>query len=165
MLSSYALVGRLWRERINAQRFRTQWIFMSGHTTAKLQLLADICTTDIWAAHEGVARHVQALSLHRGSKPTRNPGTRLDKSSVRDAAIAAVLRSLFHDNPWRARGVPAVFSLQAGHLIMGIQWGLDFATLGPDIIAAIDDNCINIIINCCEDESFRQLMIMDEARQ
>ncbi|KJA16376.1 hypothetical protein HYPSUDRAFT_219487 [Hypholoma sublateritium FD-334 SS-4] len=137
LLSSYALVGRLWRERINAQRFRSVRIFMSGHTTAELQLLADICTTDIWARHEGVARHVQALSLYRGS--TRNSGTRLDRSSARDAAIAVVLRSLFRHNPWRARGVRAAFTLEAGNFKTGRTSGFDFATLGPAIIAAMDD--------------------------
>lgn len=138
ILSSYALVGRLWRARTNAQRYRTIVIYIDSGTTDELQALADICTSAIWPAHEGVARHVQHCTLMRGSRP-RDESTTFTRSSVRDAAVVAVLRSIFRHRKERrrGRGITAELSLRAGGHTTGSSCGFNFHALGPDVISAL----------------------------
>lgn len=140
ILSSYALVGRLWRARTNAQRYRTIVIYIDGDTTAELQGLANICTSGIWPAHEGVARHVQHCTLMRGLRP-RDESATFTRSGVRDAAVVAVLRSIFRHRKERrrGRGITAELSLRAGGHASGRSCGFNFHALGSDIISALDD--------------------------
>ncbi len=135
-LSSYALVGRLWRDRVNSLRYRGLCIYLGGHTTAQLQALADICTTNIWPAHEGVARKVQHCTLARGCKESGDDDM-FDGSRAREEAIVAVLRSIFRNKIHRAR---FSFRLQAGKFYTGERYGVCyFNTLGPNIITALED--------------------------
>ncbi|KJA16370.1 hypothetical protein HYPSUDRAFT_91326 [Hypholoma sublateritium FD-334 SS-4] len=142
MQSAYVLVGRQWRNRINAQRYRNLSIYMTGHRTAQLQALADICTSTVWNAKEGVAFHVQTFNLQCGILGiTRDATDTCDPegSRIRDAAIVDVLGCLFRDKSRRGRGVSTGLSLGAGYHGTRKARVFRFATLGHEIIAALDD--------------------------
>ena len=131
--SSYAQVGHLWRNRVNARRYCKLRVYMAGHTS-QLRALADICTSKVWLPQESVVRHVQGFTLHCGSKSLG--GTCLDRTAVGDAAIAAVLRSIFLDKSKRGRRTTASFSL-VGHYSNLSRFHFD--SFGPDITAAMND--------------------------
>lgn len=150
LLAAYALVGRMWRARINARRFRVLCVYIGGHTTAELELLADICTSKIWPTSDGVACHVQVLCMMRGTAPMDDPAILFERSSARDAAVAGVLRSMFRDKPRRGCRVPGVLILDPGRYGTGKTSGFDFATLGPGIIAAMRDLLRTADIECLE---------------
>lgn len=132
--SSYAQVGHLWRNRVNARRYRKLHLYMAGHTIAHLRALVDICTSKVWLPHEGVVRHVQGFTLDCGTKSSE--GTCLDRAAVGDAAIATVLRSIFPDKSKSGRRTTASLSI-VGHYCNSSRFHFD--TFGPDIIAALND--------------------------
>ncbi|KJA13988.1 hypothetical protein HYPSUDRAFT_72778 [Hypholoma sublateritium FD-334 SS-4] len=138
ILSSYALVGRLWRNRINARRYYGLHIYLGGHTTSQIQALADICTSKVWSVHESVARQVQHCTLTRGSKDA-NGVDLFDRSEIREAAIVIVLRNIFRDKTRRGNGVTAGLRLEVGRICAGGGYGFHFGMLGPNIIAALED--------------------------
>ena len=142
-LSSYALVGRLWRDRVNSIRYRRLCIYLGGHTTAQLRALADICTTKIWPPHEGVARHVQYCALERGCKERGDTTDLFDVSSAREEAIVAVLRSIFRNKIHRGYRVSSGLSLKAGNFYASGRphsaMPCYFNTLGPNITVALED--------------------------
>ena len=141
-LSSYALVSRLWRARTNGHRFRAVGIFIDDDTTAELQALAEICTSKVWLAHESVSRDVQHCTLIRGSRPLNNFDM-FERSAERDAAVVAVLRSIFRHRAERShsQGIARTvgLSVYAGNYSTGASRGFYFQTLGPNIVSALDD--------------------------
>ncbi|KJA16358.1 hypothetical protein HYPSUDRAFT_71383 [Hypholoma sublateritium FD-334 SS-4] len=106
-----------------------------------MQAIADICTTKIWPAHEGVARHVTHCTLMRGARPRDKSVTTFARSGVRDVAVVSVLRSIFrpHSERRRGRGSTAELSLRTGKHFTGGSRGFYFRALGPEIVSALDD--------------------------
>lgn len=142
VLSSYALVSRLWRARTNGHRFRTVEIYIDDDPTPELQALAEICTSKVWLAHESASRDVQHCTLIRGSRPLNDLDI-FERSSERDAAIVAVLQSIFRHCAERchSQGIATTVGLSicAGNYSTGTSRGFSFQTLGPAIIPALDD--------------------------